>query len=229
MERVPEPELMNEPEQVAAYAGPALDSAYWLFVQCLHKYFPGLALDGAILDLGCGPAAIPLRLAPLFPTCEIHGVDGAPRMLAYGRQAVEREGLAHQVRLIHGILPDKLKLPRRGYEMIISNSFLHHLADPMILWHALHQYSLPNTVVLIIDLLRPASEERSRMVVDSYLPDASALLRRDMIDSLRAAFTLDEVATQLREAGLAGSLGLAKVTPFQFAVYGILARAPTDS
>jgi SAM-dependent methyltransferase len=227
MERVPEPELMNGPEQVAAYAGPGLDSAYWLFVQCFHKYFPDLAPNGAILDLGCGPAAIPLRLARLFSTCEIHGVDGAPRMLEYGRQAVQGEGLEHRVQLIHGILPGKLRLPRSRYEIIISNSFLHHLLDPMILWNALHQYSLPNAAILIIDLLRPASEEQSRAVVDNYMPDASPLLRQDMINSLRAAFTLDEVASQLQQADLTGSLCLKKVTPFQFAVYGTLgARFP---
>ncbi|MHB8788409.1 MAG: class I SAM-dependent methyltransferase [Desulfobulbaceae bacterium] len=223
MKRIPEPELMDDPEQVAAYAGHDLDNAYWLFVQCFHKYFPDLAPDGAILDLGCGPAAIPLRLARLFPSCEIHGLDGAPRMLEYGRQAVQREGLEHQVQLIHGILPEMVRMPRSRYGVIISNSFLHHLADPMILWNALLDYGLPNAAILIIDLLRPASKEHARTVVDKYMPEASPLLRQDMMSSLCAAFTLDEVASQLRQADLAGNLCLIKVTPIQFAVYGRLA------
>lgn len=229
MERVLEPELMNDPEQVAAYAGRDLDSAYWLFVQCFHKFFPGLVPDGAILDLGCGPAAIPLRLARLFPDCEIHCLDAAPRMLAYGRQSVEREGLEHQVKFIHGRLPGRLEMPRSRYEVIISNSFLHHLGDPMILWKALRDYGLPNAAILIIDLLRPTSEEQSRAVVDNYMADASPLLRQDMIHSLRAAFTMDEVASQLRQAELAGKLSLTKATPFQFAVYGTLDGSLSDS
>lgn len=220
---------MDDPEQVAAYAGDDLDNAYWLFVQCFHKYFPDLAPDGAILDLGCGPAAIPLRLARLFPSREIHGLDGAARMLACGRQAVQREGLEHQVQLIHGILPDMVRMPRGRYEVIISNSFLHHLADPMILWNAIHDYGLPNAAILIIDLLRPASEEHARIVVDKYMPDASPLLRQDMMSSLCAAFTLDEIAAQLRKADLAGSLCLTKVTPIQFAVYGRLAGVSPDA
>lgn len=226
MKRVVEPELMNDPEQAAAYAGNDLDNAYWLFVHCFQKYFPGLSPDGAILDLGCGPAAIPLRLARRFPNCEIHGVDGAPHMLAYGRQAVQREGLEHQVHLIHGRLPNRLSVPRNGYEVIISNSFLHHLADPMILWEAVHDYSLPGAAILIIDLLRPASDKQAQIVVDKYMPDAPPLLCRDMMHSLRAAFTLDEVTSQLQEAGLAGSLCLTMATPFQFAVYGNLIGDP---
>jgi SAM-dependent methyltransferase len=226
MKRVIEPELMDDPEQAAAYAGGDLDGAYWLFVQCFQKYFPGLRPEGAILDLGCGPAAIPLRLARLFPHCEVHGVDGAPTMLAFGRQAVQREGLEHQVHLIHGRLPHRLPVPRSRYEVIVSNSFLHHLADPRILWDAIHDYSLPHAAVLIIDLLRPASGQKARRVVDRYMPDAPPVLRRDMMHSLRAAFTLDEVACQLQEAGLVGSLCLTRATPFQFAVYGYLPGDP---
>jgi len=226
MKRVLEPELMNAPEQAAAYAGRDLNNAYWLFEQCFRKYFPELIPEGAILDIGCGPAAIALRLARRFPNCEVHGIDGAPNMLTQGWKAVQREGLEHQVQLIHGILPDRIPMPRSRYEVIISNSFLHHLADPMILWNAIHDYSLPNATVLIIDLLRPENDKQAQLVVDKYMPDAPALLRQDMMHSLLAAFTLDEVTSQLLEAGLAESLCLAMASPFQFAVYGRLTGNP---
>ena len=193
MKRVPEPELMNDPEQAAAYAGSELDNAYWLFMQLFRKYFPDLVPDGAILDLGCGPAAIPLRLAALFSNCRIHCVDGAARMLEQGRQAAQLQGLDDRVVFFQGTLPDRLPLPQQRYPVVISNSFLHHLADPMVLWNALHDYCLPHAAILIVDLLRPNSEEQARLVVDSYLPDGPPLLRQDMLLSLRAAFTLDEV------------------------------------
>ena len=225
MKRVLEPELMNDPEQAAAYAGHDLDNAYWLFEQCFRKYFPELIPSGAILDIGCGPAAIALRLARRFPDCEIHGVDGAPEMLAYGKEAVQREKLEHQVQLIHGILPNRLPMPRNRYEVIISNSFLHHLADPMILWNAIHDYGLPDAAILIIDLLRPASDKDAQSMVDKYIPHAPSLLRQDMMHSLRAAFTLDEVTSQVQKAGLAENLCLTMASPFQFAAYGKLKKA----
>ncbi len=222
MKRIPEPELMNDPVQVATYAGPYLDNGYWLFIQRFRKFFPGLAPNGAILDLGCGPATIPLRLARLFPHCEIHGVDGAFHMLASGRAAVLREGLEDRVRLFHGILPDILPLPRERYEIVVSNSFLHHLADPMVLWNAVHKYSLPHAAVLIIDLLRPKNDEAAEFVVDTYVPDAPPLLREDMLLSLHAAYTLDEISAQLQEANLAENLTLTMASPLQFAAYGYL-------
>ncbi len=219
---------MNDAEQATAYAGSALDNAYWLFVQLFHKYFPAPVTNTAILDLGCGPAAIPLRLARYFNSCEIHCVDGAAHMLAEGKKAAQRAGLEERVLFFQGTLPDKLPLPRNRYEMVISNSFLHHLTEPMILWQAIHQYCLPNASILVIDLLRPKNEQEARRIVDSYLPEGSPLLRHDMLLSLRAAFTLDEVEAQLRQAGLAEHLTLTMATPFQFAVHGQLNGASPD-
>ena len=222
MQRTLEPELMNDPDQAAAYAGPDLDNASWLFIQCFRKYFRSLTPKGAILDLGCGPAAIPLRLAKLFPDCEIHGVDGAQAMLVQAEKTVRQEGLEKRIRLFEGSLPNRLPLPQSRYSIVISNSFLHHLADPMVLWQAIHAYGSADAAVLVLDLLRPTGNKEAQLVVDSHLPDAPPTLRQDMLRSLHAAFTLDEVRAQLQQAQLAESLALAMATPFQFAAYGRL-------
>jgi len=226
MERIPEPELMNDLEQVAAYAGPHLDNGYWLFIQRFRKFFPRLPREGAALDLGCGPAAIPLRLARLLPQWEIHGVDGSSVMLASGREAVRREGLENRIRLVHGILPGDLILPRKRYEAVISNSFLHHLADPMVLWQAIRRYGEPRAAILVVDLLRPTDEESAELVIDNYVPDAPPMLRRDMLLSLRAAYTLEEISAQLQQADLAGDLAVKMASPCQFAVCGHLSVSP---
>ncbi|BHH82317.1 class I SAM-dependent methyltransferase [Desulforhopalus sp. 52FAK] len=220
MKRVPEPALMNDPKQAAAYAGRDLDNAYWLFEQLFRKYFPHQVPEDAILDLGCGPAAIPMRLAKLFHNCQIHCVDGAPQMLAQGQQAALREGLEKQIHFFLGNLPDKLPLPQDKYKTIISNSFLHHLTDPMILWDAIHTYCLPGGAILIVDLVRPTSKEKAQHLVDQYMPNAPSLLRHDMLLSLLGAYTLDEVKTQLEQANLAENIHLSMTTTFQFAAYG---------
>ena len=222
MERIPEPEIMDDPGQVEAYVGPHLDNGHWLFVQRFRKFFPRLAQQGAILDLGCGPAVIPRRLAGLLPNWEIHGVDGSPAMLAWGREAVRDEGLEDRVRLVHGILPGDLPLPRNRYQAVISNSFLHHLAEPMVLWQTILRYGMPGAAVLVMDLVRPADEEEAGLVIDNYVPGAPPVLRQDMLLSLRAAYTPAEISAQLERAGLADRLQFAMASPLQFAVYGYL-------
>jgi SAM-dependent methyltransferase len=143
-------------------------------------------------------------------------------MLEFGREAVLRAGLEDRVHLFHGVLPDDLPLTHERYEVIISNSFLHHLADPMVLWNGVRKYGLPHAAVLIVDLLRPRNGQAAEFVVDSYVPGAPPMLRQDMLLSLQAAYTLDEISAQLRQANLIESFTLAMASPFQFAAYGYL-------
>ena len=89
MQRIPEPEeLMDEPDQAMAYARADFSEANTLFVELLHDV-TGDSLDGRLLDLGCGPADIPLQLARCYPGVHIDAVDGAQAMLDLARQVDE--------------------------------------------------------------------------------------------------------------------------------------------
>ena len=88
MERTPEPELMDEPDQAWAYARADFEEVNTGFVAQLRAQFPDLADDAALLDLGCGPGDIPLRLARTFPRARVVGVDGAEAMLALARKFI---------------------------------------------------------------------------------------------------------------------------------------------
>ena len=144
-------------------------------------------------------------------------------MLTLAHKAVLHEGLEQRLQLFQGILPGILPLPQKSYDIIMANSFLHHLADPMVLWQALPTYGRPGAAVLIVDLLRPADHQEAEFVVDQYVPNAPPMLHRDMLLSLHAAFTLEEVREQLNQAQIFAdfTLGMA-ATPFQFTLYGHL-------
>jgi hypothetical protein len=57
-------------------------------------------------------------------------------------------------------------------------------------------------VVVIHDLRRPSNETEQGALVERYAAGAPPILRRDYSQSLRAAFTLEEVRQQLALAGL---------------------------
>jgi ubiquinone/menaquinone biosynthesis C-methylase UbiE len=203
MERTPEPELMNGPEQARAYAEADFAEAHDRFVALFRETFPGLRPTGCILDLGCGPADVTIRFARAFPECRVHGVDGAESMLAFGRTAVMRAGLADRIRLIHGLLP-RARLPRAGYQAVISNSLLHHLHAPAVLWSAIRRWSEPGAPVFVMDLMRPEDPQAVESLVANYAADAPAVLQRDFRASLHAAYRVEEVEAQLVEAGIHG-------------------------
>jgi len=220
MERTPEPELMNDAEQAAAYAFADFEEPHALFIEMFRASFPEEAMDGAVLDLGCGPGDITIRFARAFPECVVHGVDGAAAMLAHGRDRLAREGLGERVQLIEGYLPGA-SLPLSGYEAVISNSLLHHLRDPMVLWHTLKAYAKPGAPVFIMDLLRPAGREQAQALVDEYAANEPEVLRHDFFHSLLAAYRCDEVAAQLRAAGLDG-LSVREISDRHLLIHGRL-------
>jgi SAM-dependent methyltransferase len=201
MERIVEPELMDDEAQARAYAEADFEEPNARFVALYHEFVGALPAGAAVLDLGCGPGDITLRIAA-DPGIEVHGLDGSAAMLAFGRAALEaRPELAGRVRFIEGLVPDA-ELPRARYEAIVSNSLLHHLHAPENLWRMIRARARPGAAVLVMDLMRPASEAAAHALVGAYAAGAPEVLRRDFFNSLLAAFEPGEVMRQLREAGL---------------------------
>lgn len=201
MQRIPEPELMDDEAQARAYSQADFAEPHEHFVALFRECFPGLAPDGQVLDLGVGTADVAIRFARAFPDCRIDGLDGAPAMLRFGREAVDRAGLAGRVRLIEGYLPGAA-LPLDRYDAVISNSLLHHLADPAVLWDAVRRWGKPGAPVFVMDLMRPDDAEQVEHLVRQYAEGEPEVLRRDFRNSLHAAYRPDEVREQLRAAGL---------------------------
>ncbi len=203
MKRVLEPELMDEPEQARAYAEADFSEPNALFVALFRESFPDFGAGGCLLDLGCGPADITLRLARAYPACEVDGVDGARNMLALGRDRIAGTELEGRVELVHGVIPH-VRLPREQYDAIVSNSLLHHLHDPGVLWETVKRCARPGAPALVMDLVRPQSTAQLDDLVRTYAADAPPVLQRDFRCSLCAAFRPEEVTEQLADAGLGG-------------------------
>jgi cyclopropane fatty-acyl-phospholipid synthase-like methyltransferase len=142
-----------------------------------------------------------VRLARRFPRAVFHGVDGAEAMLAHGGARVKSAGLEDRIQLARAILPRDAP-PLEQYDGIVSNSLLHHLHDPSVLWTALARWAKPGAPVFVMDLRRPASVEDAKGLMLTYAAGEPDVLQRDFFNSLCAAFTPEEVRRQLRETGL---------------------------
>jgi SAM-dependent methyltransferase len=202
MDRIPEPELMDDPAQALAYARADFEQPHNQFVAQFRARFPGWPGTGCVLDLGCGPGDICRRFAQAFPDVHVHGIDGAAAMLAIGREDLRAVGLDHRVQLHAGYLPGAA-LPRERYDAVISNSLLHHLNDPQVLWRAVLRHAAPGAPVFVMDLRRPDSREQAVELVELYATGEPEVLRADFHNSLLAAYRADEAEAQLRAAGIA--------------------------
>jgi ubiquinone/menaquinone biosynthesis C-methylase UbiE len=202
MERIPEPELMEEQEQAAAYAIADWSESHQKIPGYFRERFPQFT-RGRVLDLGCGPADVTIRFVKAFPEVTAVGADGSEAMLAFGRRHVREAGLDSRITLEKRYLPDAF-LEGQAFDAVICNSLLHHFADPIALWRTAARCGRPGAPVLLVDLLRPPDHEAAMQLVREHAADAPPVLERDFVASLHAAYTVDEVRQQLAAAGLAG-------------------------
>jgi len=216
MERIPEQELMDDPAQALAYATADFSEPHDAFVRHFQRFFPRFQ-GGRVLDLGCGAADVTIRFARAYPAARVDGVEGAQAMLRLAREAVAKARLEPRISL------HLLRLPaaglESGYDAVISNSLLHHLPQPATLWEAVAKAGRRGAAVLVMDLLRPDSREAASGLVRLHAGDAPPVLARDFMNSLLAAYRPEEVARQLRAAGLE-ALEVAVVSDRHWVVWG---------
>ncbi|MDH3992373.1 MAG: methyltransferase domain-containing protein [Gammaproteobacteria bacterium] len=219
MERIPEPELMVDPEQVLAYARADFSKPHNLFIDLIIQRF-GPSLSGTVLDLGCGPGDICRRFARRFPNCRIHGVDASAAMLELAITDTRDQSLDGCITYIPAHLP-KASLPLKHYDILVSNSLLHHLEDPAGLWKSIVNYGRTGTMVFVMDLLRPENCEQARQLQKEYAGNEPEVLQKDFFNSLLAAYRPGEVREQLAQHGL-DQLRIEVVSDRHFIAFGSL-------
>ena len=219
MQRQPEPELMDLVEEADAYAAADFSQVNIAFADRLLELADNLKTARAV-DLGCGPADITVRIAASRPQWLIDAVDASPAMIDIARRAVSANQAAHNLTLHLGDAKNT-GLASGSYDVIFSNSLLHHLPDPLPMWREMKRLAKPGAALFVRDLMRPATPQAARQIVDQHAGGESRLLQEEFYRSLLAAFTIDEVRGQLAEAGL-GNLTVETSSDRHLDVHGIV-------
>ncbi len=194
---------MDSLEQAKAYAEADFAEPNERFISLFQDRFGQRQIRGIVADLGCGPADISIRFARIYTHCIVHAIDGSEAMLFFAKKAImaQPEHIRSRIKIYRAVIPEDT-LPSEHYDIIISNSLLHHLRDPLVLWYTVRRYSRPGTVVMVMDLMRPESFRRAEEIVETYSHGEPEILKRDFLNSLCAAFRPEEVEEQIRRAEL---------------------------
>lgn len=204
LERTPEPEVMDDPEGVEAYTA----STARAYLERIDRTFVDQALslgvtEGHVLDIGTGPGLIPIMLASRVPRLRLTGVDLSEPMLQKARTAAKEAGVADRLDFRLG---DAKSLPfsERSFDLVLCNSLLHHLPDPLALLNEISRLVRPGGAILLRDLRRPSRLEfpfHALWFGRHYSGVMSQLYRA----SLLAAYTRAELESLLRRSQLAGA------------------------
>lgn len=198
MHRVLEPEIMDSERDAEEYA--SIDN------RAVNRSFATQACAlgpnaRRVIDLGTGPAHIPIELASIAPQMRITAVDLADSMLELAHRNVSLAGLADRIDLRKCDVK-ATGLPAHAFDLVLCNSVLHHLPDPAQLLREVARLIAPGGGLLIKDLLRPGNEAELRDLVERHASTDTPYQRRLFAESLRAALTLEEVLDACRSAGL---------------------------
>jgi ubiquinone/menaquinone biosynthesis C-methylase UbiE len=214
--RVPEAEVMDDSSEVQAYSSAAgeaylskIDDTFVEHVLRLIGPSPGWALD-----IGCGPGQIVMKLAERLPKWKFLGIDRSPAML---RRAVEardsraRSGVTDMRRPAkentHFSMGDASSLPfcDGAFDLVLCNSVLHHIGDPGRLFAEIRRVAKPAGAILLRDLRRP-SRIAYPFHVRWYGRHYEGQMYKLYSDSVRAAYTREELAAMLRSGLIPGAL-----------------------
>ena len=190
---------MVDAAQCQAYASANFAASNQMFVETVCGLIPATAVT--VLDVGCGPGDVMIRLAGQCPSLKITAVDGSRAMIQLATKAVENFGLSNTIETLQGYVPG-LALPHGIFDAVLSKDFLHHLPDPLVFWQEIRRLIKPGGLICVMDLRRPDSAAAARAIVDAVAGEEAEILRIDFYNSLLAAFTPAEIQEQLRSAGL---------------------------
>ncbi|MEG4803625.1 methyltransferase domain-containing protein [Microcoleus sp. ARI1-B5] len=200
MQRVLEPEVMDTWEEAVEYDSMDFTEVNAAFAKSARSLGP---MCGKILDAGTGTARIPIAIAQMRPDWELTCIDLSANMLKLAAENVEKAGVQQQIKL-ELIDAKAMPYPESCFDMVISNSIIHHLPDPLPFLQEVKRVLKPNGAIFLRDLLRPVDETMRDNLVQMYAGDCNSHQKQLFGDSLQAAFTLDEVETMLETARLQG-------------------------
>lgn len=190
MKRIVESELMTDKYQCKQY----LLAPKNKFFEAIGKFLPN-QIGNKIADLGCGPGDFTNFLANKYENISIDAFDGSQEMLRLAKENFNmfyEIGNLQRVRFINSYIQNIDQV----YDFVFCCNTLHHLHDPTILWNTLQNISKDK--FMVVDLVRPDSEAQLEEVVSPYEGYADPIFLQDFRNSLRAAFTIEELKSQTK-------------------------------
>ena len=202
--RVPEPDLVMESmAQTSSFsqAGENDGVLAFLYLYNALQITSVLQPGDRVLDLACGPANQLVQVARLNPDVRFVGLDASPAMLQCAQSTLTRAGVSN-VELVQGDIVRLSKQEDASMDGVICTMSLHHLPDQNALCATLHEVRRvlkPQGRFYLMDFGRLKLLSTQRFFADDLRQ--SAQFTEDYFNSLRAAFSVEELSAAVAPLG----------------------------
>jgi predicted RNA methylase len=188
--RVPElTPLMTDTNQCVAYNKYATDPVQLQEYVQIYLLFIGIK-QGTVIDLGSGTCNFVIAIAQNFPNLSFVCYENSPAMITIAKDNITLAGLDSRIRLIQ----DDIFNATGKYDVVLANRLLHHIDATKEFWKLINSLS---ENILVIDINRPPKYVVDHVRENNEFQDD--VYKEDLISSLRAAYSLEEVTEQIKE------------------------------
>ena len=146
-----------------------------------------------VIDLGCGPAAIPIGLCEREDDIRVVAIDTAVSMLEVAKIQIDFAGMLDRISLELGDAKVLRGFQEGMADTVMSNSLLHHLAEPERAIVSAIRLLRAEGRLFFRDLARPESAEAVEALDTQYAGHETDFAQQLFRQSLHAALTIDEI------------------------------------
>jgi ubiquinone/menaquinone biosynthesis C-methylase UbiE len=202
--RVPEPDLvMQSQTQTESFSRAGQEGGALAFLYLYHALQISSVLQPGdrVLDLACGPANQLLQVARLNPQVHFVGLDASPGMLECAQHTL-RQADIHNVELLQGDMTRLVHQNDASLDAVICTMSLHHLPDTAALATTLSEIRRvlkPQGRVYLVDFGRLKLCSTQHFFANDL--QQSPQFTEDYFNSLRAAFSVEELASAVAVLG----------------------------
>ncbi len=115
-------------------------------------------IKGTILDVGTGPAYLPIYITQNNPACKVIGLDVSSGMIRLASQNIQKANLLNAIYLKKGNV-SKLPFPDQFFDFIISTGSFHHWKLPINAFNEIYRVLKYNSEAWIFDAINPLPRE----------------------------------------------------------------------
>ncbi|ABB49723.1 conserved hypothetical protein [Prochlorococcus marinus str. MIT 9312] len=212
MERIPEPELMKNKEQVISYDEADFSEGEVNLINQINYYLLrkniSLSEKDLIVDLGCGPGNISEKLAIKWPNTEVVGIDGSKEMIMRAEYKKETSGNKKKLKNLRYICSDIKDIKSTNFflkkeiSLLVSNSLIHHITHLEDFVNTIRCLSSNITVNFHKDLKRPLDEKSALELKLQCSNKYNEILTNDYYASLKASYSYKELKNFILENDL---------------------------
>lgn len=157
-------------------------------------------MGGDILELGPGPGYVGLELTKKISVTSLTGCEISPAMLSIAQKNASEYNFPAQY-----VLGSCMEMPfeNESFDTVISNGSLHEWENPLEAFQEIHRVLRHGGRFCITDLRRDVNPLKKALV---YYVTRPKEMRRGLLTSLNAAYTVSEIIELLRHSDLRNAI-----------------------